>query len=191
MHLSGGVGGGAGVCGWSTYTQAPRFIPSLVLSAPGEAAPTTDCIPIPSCLPTGLLPHPASCPPAACLAAVSVTGRTAATPRPRRRCLSTQVRGAELASPRPCLSPSPPPTALLTTLPLGPRLYKEPSAKSNKFIIHNALSHCCLAGKVNEPQKNRILEVSPRRGLGGPRGGRGGVGGPAHWRTAATTPPGN
>uniref|UniRef100_G3U7T7 Calmodulin regulated spectrin associated protein family member 3 n=1 Tax=Loxodonta africana TaxID=9785 RepID=G3U7T7_LOXAF len=39
----------------------------------------------------------------------------------------------------------------------GPRLYKEPSAKSNKFIIHNALSHCCLAGK-NEPQKNRILE---------------------------------
>ncbi|KAF6080688.1 calmodulin regulated spectrin associated protein family member 3 [Phyllostomus discolor] len=40
----------------------------------------------------------------------------------------------------------------------GPRLYKEPSAKSNKFIIHNALSHCCLAGKVNEPQKNRVLE---------------------------------
>ncbi|XP_062965494.1 calmodulin-regulated spectrin-associated protein 3 isoform X2 [Cynocephalus volans] len=40
----------------------------------------------------------------------------------------------------------------------GPRLYKEPSAKSNKFIIHNALAHCCLAGKVNEPQKNRILE---------------------------------
>ncbi|XP_049645364.1 calmodulin-regulated spectrin-associated protein 3 isoform X3 [Suncus etruscus] len=40
----------------------------------------------------------------------------------------------------------------------GPRLYKEPSAKSNKFIIHNALSHCCLAGKVNEPHKNRILE---------------------------------
>ncbi|XP_004644955.1 calmodulin-regulated spectrin-associated protein 3 isoform X2 [Octodon degus] len=40
----------------------------------------------------------------------------------------------------------------------GPRLYKEPSAKSNKFIIHNALSHCCLAGKVNETQKNRILE---------------------------------
>ncbi|XP_032990733.1 calmodulin-regulated spectrin-associated protein 3 isoform X8 [Rhinolophus ferrumequinum] len=40
----------------------------------------------------------------------------------------------------------------------GPRLYKEPSAKSNKFIIHNALSHCCLAGRVNEPQKNRILE---------------------------------
>uniref|UniRef100_A0A2K5BZ82 CKK domain-containing protein n=1 Tax=Aotus nancymaae TaxID=37293 RepID=A0A2K5BZ82_AOTNA len=40
----------------------------------------------------------------------------------------------------------------------GPRLYKEPSAKSNKFITHNALSHCCLVGKVNQPQKNRILE---------------------------------
>lgn len=51
--------------------------------------------------------------------------------------------------------------SLLTARPPGPRLYKEPSAKSNKFIIHNALSHCCLAGKVNEPQKNRILEVSP------------------------------
>uniref|UniRef100_H3A647 Calmodulin regulated spectrin associated protein family member 3 n=1 Tax=Latimeria chalumnae TaxID=7897 RepID=H3A647_LATCH len=40
----------------------------------------------------------------------------------------------------------------------GPKLYKEPSAKSNKHIIHNALSHCCLAGKVNESQKNKILE---------------------------------
>lgn len=59
-----------------------------------------------------------------------------------------------------CLSPTYT-QALLTDCPLGPRLYKEPSAKSNKFIIHNALSHCCLAGKVNEPQKNRILEVSP------------------------------
>ncbi|XP_043831691.1 calmodulin-regulated spectrin-associated protein 3 isoform X2 [Dromiciops gliroides] len=40
----------------------------------------------------------------------------------------------------------------------GPKLYKEPSAKSNKYIIHNALAHCCLAGKVNESHKNRILE---------------------------------
>ncbi|KAG7266535.1 LOW QUALITY PROTEIN: hypothetical protein CRUP_000995 [Coryphaenoides rupestris] len=39
-----------------------------------------------------------------------------------------------------------------------PTLFKEPSAKSNKPIIHNAISHCCLAGKVNEPQKNQILE---------------------------------
>ncbi|KAM8972928.1 calmodulin-regulated spectrin-associated protein 3 isoform 2-T2 [Pelodytes ibericus] len=46
----------------------------------------------------------------------------------------------------------------------GPRLYKEPSAKSNKFIIHNALSHCCLAGKVNEPQKNKVIEDIEKSG---------------------------
>ncbi|XP_026879794.2 calmodulin-regulated spectrin-associated protein 2a isoform X2 [Electrophorus electricus] len=40
----------------------------------------------------------------------------------------------------------------------GPKLYKEPSAKSNKHIIQNALAYCCLAGKVNEAQKNKILE---------------------------------
>ncbi|XP_049577679.1 calmodulin-regulated spectrin-associated protein 3-like isoform X1 [Syngnathus scovelli] len=40
----------------------------------------------------------------------------------------------------------------------GLKLFKEPSFKSNKFIIHNALSRCCLAGKVNEPQKNKIVE---------------------------------
>ncbi|XP_040488113.1 calmodulin-regulated spectrin-associated protein 1 isoform X1 [Ursus maritimus] len=40
----------------------------------------------------------------------------------------------------------------------GPKLFKEPSSKSNKPIIHNAVSHCCLAGKVNEPHKTSILE---------------------------------
>lgn len=50
--------------------------------------------------------------------------------------------------------------SLLIYLPLGPKLFKEPSSKSNKPIIHNAISHCCLAGKVNEPHKNSILEVS-------------------------------
>ncbi|RVE75883.1 hypothetical protein OJAV_G00003370 [Oryzias javanicus] len=40
----------------------------------------------------------------------------------------------------------------------GPKLFKEPSFRSNKFIIHNALSRCCLAGKVNETQKNKIFE---------------------------------
>ncbi|XP_072561297.1 calmodulin-regulated spectrin-associated protein 3 isoform X3 [Paramormyrops kingsleyae] len=40
----------------------------------------------------------------------------------------------------------------------GPKLYKEPSFKSNKFIIHNAISRCCLAGKVNEAQKKKIVE---------------------------------
>uniref|UniRef100_A0AAV2LH89 CKK domain-containing protein n=1 Tax=Knipowitschia caucasica TaxID=637954 RepID=A0AAV2LH89_KNICA len=40
----------------------------------------------------------------------------------------------------------------------GPKLFKEPSFKSNKFIIHNALARCCLAGRVNESQKNKIVE---------------------------------
>ena len=40
----------------------------------------------------------------------------------------------------------------------GPKLFKEPSSKPNKPIIHNAISHCCLTGKVNEPYKNSILE---------------------------------
>ncbi|XP_061783052.1 calmodulin-regulated spectrin-associated protein 1-B-like isoform X1 [Nerophis lumbriciformis] len=40
----------------------------------------------------------------------------------------------------------------------GPKLFKEPSSKSNKPIIINAIAHCCLAGKVNESQKNVILE---------------------------------
>ncbi|XP_053195886.1 calmodulin-regulated spectrin-associated protein 1a [Scomber japonicus] len=40
----------------------------------------------------------------------------------------------------------------------GPKLFKEPSSKSNKPIIINAIAHCCLAGKVNEGQKNFVLE---------------------------------
>lgn len=46
----------------------------------------------------------------------------------------------------------------------GPKLYKEPSGKSNKHIIQNALSHCCLAGKVNEGQKNKILDEMEKSG---------------------------
>lgn len=42
----------------------------------------------------------------------------------------------------------------------GPKLYVKPSAKSNKSIIHNAISHCCLAGSVNTTMKNKVLEVS-------------------------------
>uniref|UniRef100_A0A3P9LWL7 Calmodulin-regulated spectrin-associated protein 1-B n=1 Tax=Oryzias latipes TaxID=8090 RepID=A0A3P9LWL7_ORYLA len=40
----------------------------------------------------------------------------------------------------------------------GPKLFKEPSSKSNKPIIINAIAHCCLAGKVNEVQKNLVIE---------------------------------
>lgn len=50
--------------------------------------------------------------------------------------------------------------AIFDLIFLGPKLFKEPSSKSNKPIIHNAISHCCLAGKVNEPHKNSILEAS-------------------------------
>ncbi|CAL8278557.1 unnamed protein product [Merluccius merluccius] len=40
----------------------------------------------------------------------------------------------------------------------GPKLFKEPTSKSNKTIIINAVAHCCLAGRVNESQKNVVLE---------------------------------
>ncbi|KAM9841078.1 calmodulin-regulated spectrin-associated protein 1a [Aulostomus maculatus] len=49
-------------------------------------------------------------------------------------------------------------SSLTSTEYSGPKLFKEPSSKSNKPIIINAISHCCLAGKVNEAQKNVILE---------------------------------
>lgn len=41
----------------------------------------------------------------------------------------------------------------------GPKLYVKPSSKSNKSIIHNAISHCCLAGSVNTSMKNKVIEV--------------------------------
>lgn len=47
----------------------------------------------------------------------------------------------------------------------GPKLFKEPSSKSNKPIIINAIAHCCLAGKVNESQKNAVLEVGVSVGV--------------------------
>lgn len=135
------------------------------------------------CTPAGPPRPRASCPPAACPGAASVTGTMAAMHRRPPRCPSTQVRPVpscpQITGPVcvqlqlkasqtvcPSLPPSP-----------GPRLYKEPSAKSNKFIIHNALSHCCLAGKVNEPHKNRILEVSLAEPSQGEPGGRGLPGG--------------
>lgn len=43
----------------------------------------------------------------------------------------------------------------------GPKLYVKPSSKqkSNRTIIINAVSHCCLAGVVNTGIKNKVLEV--------------------------------
>ncbi|XP_072310735.1 calmodulin-regulated spectrin-associated protein 1-B-like [Eucyclogobius newberryi] len=49
-------------------------------------------------------------------------------------------------------------SSITSTEYTGPKLFKEPSSKSNKPIIINAIAHCCLAGKVNENQKNVILE---------------------------------
>jgi hypothetical protein len=42
----------------------------------------------------------------------------------------------------------------------GPKLFVKPSSKSNRHIIANAISHCCLAGTVNNNVKNRVLEVN-------------------------------
>nr|XP_039269189.1 calmodulin-regulated spectrin-associated protein 1-B-like isoform X1 [Styela clava] len=41
----------------------------------------------------------------------------------------------------------------------GPKLYKQPSSKSNKHIVNNAISHCCLPGKVNETSRNNTIQV--------------------------------
>ncbi|ELU11545.1 hypothetical protein CAPTEDRAFT_228385 [Capitella teleta] len=41
----------------------------------------------------------------------------------------------------------------------GPKLFVKPSSKSNRHIIANAISHCCLAGTVNSDVKNRVLDV--------------------------------
>ncbi|KAJ8321601.1 hypothetical protein KUTeg_000072 [Tegillarca granosa] len=40
----------------------------------------------------------------------------------------------------------------------GPKLFVKPSSKSNRHIIINAISHCCLAGCVNTEVKNKVLE---------------------------------
>ncbi|BFZ10996.1 hypothetical protein BsWGS_14034 [Bradybaena similaris] len=40
----------------------------------------------------------------------------------------------------------------------GPKLFVKPSAKSNRHIIVNAISHCCLAGSVNTDLKNKVLD---------------------------------
>ncbi|MEQ2210022.1 hypothetical protein XENOCAPTIV_007383, partial [Xenoophorus captivus] len=67
----------------------------------------------------------------------------------------TTVRGVKKQRPKTVFRDD----SVLSNSPVkGPKLYKEPSFKSNKFIIHNAITRCCLAGKVNEPQKNKIVE---------------------------------
>ncbi|CAG0915651.1 unnamed protein product [Notodromas monacha] len=40
----------------------------------------------------------------------------------------------------------------------GPRLYKQPTAKSNRSIILNAVNYCVFPGAVNANHKTRVLE---------------------------------
>ncbi|XP_069771717.1 uncharacterized protein [Narcine bancroftii] len=40
----------------------------------------------------------------------------------------------------------------------GLKLFKEPITKSNRLILYNALTYCCLAGKVNEAQRGQVIQ---------------------------------
>ncbi|XP_030830238.1 calmodulin-regulated spectrin-associated protein 2 isoform X7 [Strongylocentrotus purpuratus] len=40
----------------------------------------------------------------------------------------------------------------------GPKLFVKPTSKSNRHIIINAISHCILAGVVNEKTKDKVLQ---------------------------------
>ena len=42
----------------------------------------------------------------------------------------------------------------------GPKLFVKPSQKSNRQIILNAVSQCCLAGAVNREVRDKVLDVS-------------------------------
>ncbi|GAV05514.1 hypothetical protein RvY_15635 [Ramazzottius varieornatus] len=44
----------------------------------------------------------------------------------------------------------------------GPKLFKKPSAKSNRLIIHNAIRDCCLPGIVNEDVQRKVLDTLAR-----------------------------
>lgn len=40
----------------------------------------------------------------------------------------------------------------------GPRLYKQPTTKSNRGIMLNAVEYCVFPGAVNKEAKRRVLE---------------------------------
>lgn len=44
----------------------------------------------------------------------------------------------------------------------GPRLFKQPTAKSNRTIILNAVEYCVFPGMVNQTAKQRVLEEIAR-----------------------------
>lgn len=41
----------------------------------------------------------------------------------------------------------------------GPTAYQKPTGKSNRKIIQNAISHCCLSGGVNKDAQQKCLQV--------------------------------
>ena len=42
----------------------------------------------------------------------------------------------------------------------GPSAYQKPTGKSNRRIMQNAISHCCLSGGVNRDAKEKCLQVA-------------------------------
>ncbi|XP_064106006.1 uncharacterized protein LOC135215372 isoform X4 [Macrobrachium nipponense] len=53
-------------------------------------------------------------------------------------------------------------TASSTMDYFGPRLFKQPTAKSNRTIILNAVEYCVFPGVVNQTAKHRVLEEIAR-----------------------------
>lgn len=45
---------------------------------------------------------------------------------------------------------------------IGPKLYKQPAAKSNRGIILNAVEYCVFPGVVNRDAKQKVLEKIAR-----------------------------
>ena len=41
----------------------------------------------------------------------------------------------------------------------GPPVYVKPTGKSNRQIMINAISYCCLSGEVNREAKEKSLQV--------------------------------
>ncbi|KAG0727113.1 Patronin [Chionoecetes opilio] len=62
----------------------------------------------------------------------------------------------------PVTSPPPPAPLWTSMVGLGPRLYKQPAAKSNRTIILNAVEYCVFPGVVNQANKHRVLEEVAR-----------------------------
>lgn len=46
----------------------------------------------------------------------------------------------------------------LNTEHLGPKLYKQPTTKSNRGIILNAVEYCVFPGVVNRDAKQKVLD---------------------------------